>query len=138
MTKESLPFWKTKTIYEMTDAEWESLCDRCAQCCVYKTEDEDTGEIHYSDVACPLLDLDTCLCTKYATKAIDEPDCTPITRENIHDLTWLPATCAYLRIATGQDLPSWHPLITGDPKSTQKADMTIRNYAKAIPASHKT
>ena len=121
-------FWQTKTMQEMTPKEWESLCDGCARCCVYKTEDEETGEIEYSNIACPLLDLESCKCTKYETRQQHEPECATITPENIKQLaTWLPETCAYRLLAEGQDLPSWHPLVTGDIESTKNTGMSVRN-----------
>ena len=121
-------FWQTKTMKEMTPEEWESLCDGCARCCVYKTEDEETGEIEYSTTACPLLDLDTCKCTKYKTRQQYEPECATITPENVNKLaTWLPETCAYRLLTEGYDLPSWHPLVTGDIESTKNAGMSVRN-----------
>lgn len=128
MNKEiSQPFWKNKSMHEMTEQEWESLCDSCARCCVYKTEDEETGEIEYLPIACPQLDLDTCKCTKYTKRHEIQPDCETITPGNAEKLTWLPETCAYRLVAAGLDLPSWHPLVTGDSESTKNAGMSVRN-----------
>ncbi len=111
----------------MTEQEWESLCDGCARCCVYKTEDEETGEIEYLPIACPQLDLETCKCTEYEKRHEFQPDCETITPDNVKQLTWLPDTCAYRLISAGQDLPSWHPLITGNAESTKDAGMSVRN-----------
>ena len=128
MSKEiTKQFWQQKAMDEMTTQEWESLCDSCARCCVYKTEDEETGEIEYLPIACPQLDLETCRCSNYDTRQEFEPECATITPENIDSLTWLPETCAYRLIAKGQDLPSWHPLITGNPDSTKEFGMSVRN-----------
>ncbi len=122
------PFWQNKTMQEMTEQEWESLCDGCAQCCVYKTEDEETGEIEYSTIACPLLNIETCKCSKYETRQQYEPECATIRPENAHKLSsWLPKTCAYRLLAEERDLPPWHPLITGNPDSTKNAGMSVRN-----------
>jgi uncharacterized cysteine cluster protein YcgN (CxxCxxCC family) len=120
-------FWQTKSMHEMTTIEWESLCDGCARCCVYKTEDEETGEIEYLPIACPLLDLNTCKCSKYEKRQEYKPECATITPENVAELTWLPDTCAYKLLANGYELPSWHPLITGNKDSTENAGMSVRN-----------
>ena len=120
------PFWKTKSLSEMTRAEWESLCDGCGKCCLLKLEDEDTGEIHTTDVVCRLMDLKTCRCTRYAERKRLVPDCVILDKDNVHTLSWMPKTCAYRLIAEGRDLYDWHPLVTGDPMSTVKAGMSVK------------
>ena len=74
-------FWKTKTLEEMSSAEWESLCDGCARCCLEKLEDEDTGEIYFTHVSCRLLDAGPCACKDYANRSGQVPDCVRLTPE---------------------------------------------------------
>ena len=119
-------FWKTKTLAEMSDAEWESLCDGCAKCCLEKLLYEDTGEIDYTNVACRLLDIKTCRCTNYGERQRFVPDCVQLTADNIFQLKWMPSTCAYRLISEGKDLPDWHPLVSGDPNSAHKARASVR------------
>jgi len=123
------PFWRTKTLAEMTPREWESLCDGCGQCCLHKLEDADTGDIAVTDVACRQLDLDTCRCADYATRRRLVPDCVALTPEAVATITWLPATCAYRLVARGEDLPWWHPLVSGDPMSVHTAGISVRGCA---------
>lgn len=120
----SQQFWKEKTLEQMSQAEWESLCDRCAKCCLEKLEDEDTGEILYTNVACRLLDIETCRCSNYAERQRFVYSCVRLTPQKVAELPWLPSTCAYRLVYEGKDLPAWHPLITGDANSTQKAGMS--------------
>ena len=108
------PFWETKSLGDMTPAQWESLCDGCAKCCLEKFEEEETGRIVYSQVACTLLDLGTCRCRDYPNRAKIVSDCVTLTPAELVRPQWLPETCAYRRLAEGKPLPAWHPLITGD------------------------
>lgn len=119
------PFWETKTLTEMTRAEWESLCDGCGKCCLHKFEYEDTGEVEYTNVACRYLDLKKCNCTQYKRRHELVKDCIALTSKMVGDLGWLPGTCAYRRLDEGKNLPPWHPLITGDPMSVHKAGVAV-------------
>ncbi len=120
------PFWKTKSLAEMTSQEWESLCDGCARCCLAKLEDEDTGRIYFTEVGCRRLDGETCRCRAYGERTEKEPDCVRLTPENVATITWLPKTCAYRLLAEGRDLYWWHPLVSGDPDSVHVAGMSVR------------
>ncbi len=119
-------FWKHKTLAEMSSAEWESLCDGCALCCMHKVEEEDTGEIFYTNLACRLLDTASCRCTDYPNRVRRVADCIDLTRDKGEAFEWLPASCAYRRVAAGKDLPAWHPLLTGDPESVHRAGISMR------------
>ncbi len=123
------PFWKTKTLQEMTTEEWESLCDSCAKCCLHKLEDEETGEVFYTSVVCDLIDLDNCRCTQYADRCQLVPDCLDLKQHDFSEFNWLPSTCAYKLLAEGEDLPDWHPLVTKDPLAIHDAGVSIRSYA---------
>ena len=105
MPSNTQPFWKTKTLAEMTQAEWESLCDGCAQCCQIRLEDEDTGELATTDVVCHLLDCGACRCTDYKNRTTRVPDCLVLTPALVGDLGWLPATCAYRVLPTAAISP---------------------------------
>jgi uncharacterized cysteine cluster protein YcgN (CxxCxxCC family) len=117
-------FWKRKSMAEMSAREWDSLCDGCALCCLHKLENEDTGEVFYTDVACKLLDVNTCRCTDYVARAKKVSDCLVLSVDEPDAFRWLPATCAYRLLADGDELPEWHPLITGDPNSVHEAGIS--------------
>lgn len=120
------PFWIAKSLDEMSDAEWESLCDGCARCCLNKLEDEDTGAIAWTDVGCTLLDGDSCRCRDYPNRSATVPDCIRLTPDEVRTLSWLPPTCAYRLVEEGRDLYWWHPLVSGDPDTVHEAGISVR------------
>ena len=120
------PFWQLKSLSKMSKTEWESLCDGCARCCLNKLENDSTGEVQYTDVACRLLDLDVCRCVSYDDRKRYVPDCHILTPKNVKRLSWLPATCAYRLIDEGKDLHWWHPLVSGDPETVHEAGISVR------------
>ena len=87
-------FWQQKTLPEMTNEEWEALCDGCGQCCLHKLIDEDTDEIYFTNVACNQLNIKSCQCRNYERRFTLEEDCIKLTRENLTTFDWLPPTCA--------------------------------------------
>lgn len=122
-----VPFWQRKRLEEMTPGEWESLCDGCGLCCLNKLEDEETGEVYHTDLACRYMDQDSCQCTVYSERLDRVPGCTVLTPDRLGDYHWLPLTCAYRTLAEGRPLAEWHPLRSGDPESVHKAGVSVRH-----------
>lgn len=125
MSHQAPPFWRTKALNELSAAEWESLCDGCAKCCLHKLEDADTREIYFTNVHCRLLDTRSGQCTDYARRSRRVPDCVTLTPQVLEDPYWLPTTCAYRLLAEGKDLPDWHPLISGTPNTVWRSGNSI-------------
>jgi hypothetical protein len=125
------PFWQTTPLSAMSREQWESLCDGCGKCCLNKYEDEDTGAIHYTSLACRLLDLEHGGCADYPNRAARVADCVTLTPDRLSDPTWLPQTCAYRCIAEGRALPDWHPLLTGDTNSVRVAGQAVHGWAQS-------
>ena len=120
-------FWEGRKLSDLTRPEWEALCDGCGKCCLNKLEDEDTGEVALTRVACRLLDDATCLCSRYANRHDFVPECIVLTPRTLKaNMYWLPQTCAYRLMAEGRPLHDWHPLISGDPDSPHRAGVTMR------------
>jgi len=130
------PFWKTKTLEEMTAAEWESLCDGCGICCLEKLEDPDTGEIELTAISCEFMDTGSCRCLVYESRTFINANCIELTPGLVRQIQWLPDTCAYRRIAEQKSLPAWHPLVTGNPLSVHKSGNSIRFKAISIKDIH--
>lgn len=124
-----IPFWKTKRLEQMTRDEWEALCDGCGRCCLHKLRDEDTEALSFTNVACRLLDLASCRCGDYPRRQRRVPDCVSLTPEALHQIDWLPPSCAYRLVRDGQDLAWWHPLVSGDPDTVHQAGVSVRGRA---------
>lgn len=124
-----MKFWETKTLAQMSREEWELLCDGCGRCCLHKLEDEDSGEIYSTRVACKLLDLKNCRCKNYPQRKELVPDCLLLQDENFTEYQWLPSTCAYRLLHENQPLPIWHPLISKQKNSVKKAGISVSDFA---------
>jgi uncharacterized cysteine cluster protein YcgN (CxxCxxCC family) len=122
-------FWERLPLTHLTPSEWEALCDGCGKCCLNKLEDEDTGEVALTRVACRLLDGESCRCGQYTIRKTLVPECIVLTPATISKVAyWLPETCAYKLLHEGEALPDWHPLITGDPESVHRAGVSVRGW----------
>lgn len=121
-----VPFWQRKRLQEMTSDEWESLCDGCGLCCLQKLEDEDSGDVAYTDIACRFLDQSQCRCTVYEHRHEKVPDCVRLEAGQREHFRWLPPSCAYRLLDEGRPLPGWHPLVSGDPDSVHQSGVSVR------------
>ena len=125
-----MPFWRRKSLAEMTNSEWESLCDGCGKCCLNKLEEEETDHTYYTDVGCRLLDGKTCRCRDYPNRQKLVDDCVRLTPKSLRKITWLPPSCAYVLLSQGKDLYWWHPLVSGDPETVHAAGVSVRGRVR--------
>ncbi len=125
MKKTGEHWWDDKQLSELDEKEWESLCDHCGKCCLLKLEDEDTGDVYYTDVACRLMDAEDCRCREYSKREVLVPDCLKLTKANLETVAWMPLSCAYRRIMEGRGLPEWHHLVCGDKKEIHRRGYSV-------------
>jgi uncharacterized protein len=121
-------FWEDKPLERMNRAEWESLCDGCGKCCLHKLEDEETGKLYPTNVACRLLNRRDSVCGDYRNRRRFVPDCVRLDVTKLQQLEWLPSTCAYRLLADGKPLPEWHYLISGSRETVHQAGMSTRGW----------
>ena len=121
-------FWERYSLKELRRAEWEALCDGCGKCCLHKLEDEETGRIYRTNVACRLLDRETGRCGDYKNRRAFVPDCVQLRPELVRQLDWLPGTCAYRRVDEGKPLPAWHYLVSGDREAVHEVGASVRGW----------
>ncbi len=104
-------FWKKKKLYQLSAEEWDALCDHCGKCCLIKQNFR--GHTVFTNFHCKHLNLANCQCKIYERR-LEEKDCLKVNLTLVASQSnLLPDTCAYKRLFQGQDLPEWHPLITG-------------------------
>lgn len=121
-------FWEDTPLDKLDRAQWEQLCDGCGKCCIHKLEDEDTGELLPTNVACRMLDRRSGLCSDYKHRRAYVPECVRLTPGNVAGIDWLPSTCAYRLRANGEPLPSWHHLNCGDREEVHRAGQSVRGW----------
>ncbi len=121
-------YWETQPLESLDAAQWESLCDGCGKCCIHKLEDEETGDLYATNVACRMLDRRSARCSDYANRRIHVPDCVTLTVKAAREIEWLPATCAYVLRAEGRPLPDWHHLVSGDPELIHTLGHSVRGW----------
>jgi uncharacterized protein len=121
-------FWEDVPLDKLDRAQWEALCDGCGKCCIHKLEDEETGELHPTNVACRLLDRRSGACSNYKHRHAFVPECIRLTPAKLRTLDWLPATCAYVLRDAGRPLPDWHYLVSGDRDSIHEAGKSVRGW----------
>ncbi|MGN7158944.1 YcgN family cysteine cluster protein [Sphingomonas sp. SAFR-052] len=121
-------FWEELPLAALDRAQWEALCDGCGKCCLHKLEDEDTGEIHATNVACKLLDRRMGQCSDYRHRHAYVPECVRLNARNVGEIEWLPSTCAYRLRNEGKPLPDWHYLNSGDRESVHTAGQSTRGW----------
>ena len=121
------PFWE-QPLAAHDRGQWEALFDGCGRCCLHKLEDEETGILYPTNVACKLLDRKNGRCTDYGHRKKLVADCVVLDRKSLKSLDWLPETCAYRLRANGEPLRDWHYLISGSRETVHLAGQSTRGW----------
>jgi len=130
MTK---PFWQSKTLFEMTTDEWESVCDGCAKCCLVQLQDEETEQLVFTDVTCDLLDNNTCRCTDYPNRRERVPTCMVMNVDNVSQCAeFAPPSCSYRLLLEGKSLPDWHHLNSGDTETIKQRGQSVQGRVRSL------
>ncbi len=120
-------FWEQKTLFEMTRAEWESVCDGCAKCCLTQLQDEQSEQLVFTNVACDLLNDNTCECTDYDNRSDRVPSCVTMDAGNVEQAAeFAPPTCAYRLLLLGEDLPEWHHLVSESRDTIHQQNKSVK------------
>lgn len=121
-------FWEDTPLDKLDRAQWEALCDGCGKCCLHKLEDEETGELFATNVACRLLDRRSGQCSNYRHRHAYVSECVRLSMRNVDAIEWLPSTCAYRLRLNGESLPEWHYLNSGDREAVHCAGESVRGW----------
>lgn len=121
-------FWEDTPLDKLDRAQWEALCDGCGKCCLHKLEDEETGELFATNVACRLLDRRSAQCSNYRHRHAYVSECVRLSMRNVDAIEWLPSTCAYRLRLNGEPLPQWHYLVSGDREAVHRAGESVRGW----------
>ena len=121
-------FWEDVPLDKLDRAQWEALCDGCGKCCLHKLEDEETGELFPTNVACRLLDRRSGQCSNYRHRHAYVSECVRLSMRNVDMIEWLPSTCAYRLRLNGEQLPEWHYLVSGDREMVHRVGQSVRGW----------
>jgi len=125
-------FWQSKSLFEMNHQEWESICDGCAKCCLVQLEDDSTAKLMFTDVACHLLDKDSCQCSDYQNRGERVPTCMTLNKGNVEACAaFAPPSCAYRLLLEGKQLPEWHHLRSGSIETVHQAGASVRGKIRS-------
>jgi uncharacterized cysteine cluster protein YcgN (CxxCxxCC family) len=112
MSASSDNWWEIIPLEEMSDEQWESLCDGCGKCCMVKIWYDSV--VKTTQVGCQLLNIHTAKCKDYSNRQHKVSNCIKVTLDTIDTPGLLPDTCAYMLIRNHKPLYNWHYLVSGD------------------------
>lgn len=140
MKKLRTNFWVDIPLSDLNSDEWEALCDGCGVCCLIKLSDEDedssVNNVHYTNVACQLLDCSTGFCSNYDNRKDYVSDCVQLTYEMLKNIYWLPASCAYRLRYENKPIPEWHPLISGSHETVKRSGFSVSGKCVSEKSVH--